>query len=187
MPILPAEPDIYPSDLLASAATGASASSDPWWGLYTLARREKDLVRRLRVLELPHYAPLIKRRSRSPAGRVRESYVPLFANYVFLRGDHEARRLALTTGCVSRALEIADSQALVRDLAQIYRLIVADAPLLPESLLETGDRVRIRSGPLAGVEGVILQRRGEERLLVAVEFLQQGASLLMEDFQVERL
>lgn len=184
MPILPAEPDIYPEDLLERPA---GPSPDLWWALYTLARREKDLARRLRAREVCHYAPLVKRRSRSPGGRVRQSYVPLFPNYVFLRGSDDERRQALTTGCVSRTLEIVDGAALVRDLAQIRRLIASEAPLLPESRLETGDPVRIRSGPLVGVEGVIIQRRGEERLLVAVEFLQQGASLLMEDFQVERI
>jgi transcriptional antiterminator RfaH len=184
MPILPAEPDIYPDDLFAP---GPGEPSQPWWAIYTLARREKELLRRLRALETPHYAPLVKRRSRSPGGRVRVSYVPLFPNYVFVRGSDDARRQALATGCVSRTLEISDGLALVRDLAQIRRLIAAEAPLLPESRLETGDPVRIRSGPLAGVEGVIIQRRGEERLLVSVGFLQQGASLLMEDFQVERM
>jgi hypothetical protein len=40
---------------------------------------------------------------------------------------------------------------------------------------------------LAGVEGTVLSRRGGTRLLVAVNFLQQGASVEIEDFLLEPL
>ena len=43
----------------------------------------------------------------------------------------------------------------------------------------------MKSGSLMGLEGTILARRGEDRLVVAVEFLQQGVSVLISDFQVE--
>ena len=48
-----------------------------------------------------------------------------------------------------------------------------------------GQRVRVKNGSLLGIEGTIVCRRGEDRLLVAVEFLQQGVSILISDFQVE--
>ncbi len=70
--------------------------------MYTLVRREKDLMRRLRALEIPFYSPLVHKRTRSPGGRVRESYVPLFASYVFLHGNQQQRHQALSTNCISR-------------------------------------------------------------------------------------
>jgi len=76
---------------------------------------------------------------------------------------------------------------LVCDLRQIHRLVQAGKPLTPESKLEPGMPVRIRSGPLTGTEGVVVKRRGGDRLLVAVRFLQQGASIQLEDFEVERM
>lgn len=186
MPILPIEPDIFPSDLLEQDDSGSDLGAQ-WWALYTLPRREKELMRRLRGMEIYHYGPLIKRRTRSPSGRVRTSHVPLFGNYVFLRGSEEHRYLAVTTNCVSRCLEVNDGGQLVRDLRQIRRLIESDAPLTPESRLVPGMRVRIRSGSLVGLEGTVIRRRGTQRLLVAVEFLQQGASIQLEDFQVQRI
>jgi transcription antitermination factor NusG len=47
--------------------------------------------------------------------------------------------------------------------------------------------VRVKSGPLRGVEGMVVKRRGEQRLVVAVRFLNQGASIELEDVDVERL
>ncbi len=91
----------------------------------------------------------------------------------------------LTTNCISRCLTVPDAGQLVEDLRQIRRLILAGAPLTLESRIQPGTPVRVRSGPLLGVEGVVVRRQNRERLLVAVRFLQQGASLLLEDFQVE--
>lgn len=188
MPILPAEPDLYPDDLLdlPEQEMPQSLAGSKWWGLYTLPRREKQLMRQLRALGVPFYAPVISRRTRSPQGRVRTSHVPLFASYVFLYGTEESRTQALTTNCVSRCLPVADTERLTRDLKQIHRLIAAEAALTPEARLEPGMRVRVKSGSLAGLEGVVVERRGEERLLVAVEFLQQGVSVQLDDFLVER-
>jgi transcriptional antiterminator RfaH len=186
MPILPREPDIFPSELLDESRECASSSAQ-WWALYTMARREKELTRRLRAFEIPHYAPLVHKRTRSPGGRTRESYVPLFASYVFVHGDEHDRQKALATNCVSRVLGVSDGERLVRDLRQIRQLIELDAPLTVEARIEPGRRVRVRSGSMAGLEGVVVKRRGRDWLVVAVEFLQQGASVLLEDFQVEPL
>lgn len=185
MPILPREPDLFPPQLLDAPAP--NNGHEPWWVMYTLARREKELMRRLRALDIAHYAPLVHKRTRSPGGRVRASYVPLFAGYVFVQADAQQRQLALSTNCISRCLDVPDSVQLVRDLRQIRRLIELDAPLTIEARIEPGQRVRVRSGPMAGLEGTVLKRRGKDWLVVAVEFLQQGASVLLEDFQVEPL
>jgi len=186
MPILPHQPDIFPEDLLQQdfSAEGTSAR---WWALYTLPRREKELMRRLRKMEVAHYSPLVKHRTRSPGGRVRTSHIPLFSSYVFIFGGEDQRYRVLTTNCVSRCLEVPDGQVLVHDLRQIQRLIEADAPLTPESRIGPGMRVRIRGGSLAGLEGTVIKRRGGERLLVIVEFLQRGASIQLDDFHVERI
>jgi hypothetical protein len=184
MPILPSEADLFPPELLEQPASGAAAQ---WWAMYTLARREKELMRRLRALEIGFYAPTVTKRTRSPGGRVRASHVPLFASYVFVLGSQEQRQKALTTNCISRCIEVPDSAQLVHDLRQIRQLIALDAPLTLEARIEPGRRVRVRSGPMTGLEGLVVKRRGKDWLVVAVEFLGQGASVLLEDFQVEPL
>lgn len=184
MPILPAEPDLFPADLLDAESGG---SPGRWWALYTLPRREKELMRRLRGVGVAHYAPLVPRRTRSPNGRMRQSFVPLFPSYVFLWGDEPQRYEALKTNCVSRCLEVEDEGRLLGDLRQIRLLIGCGAPLTPESQIAPGMRVRVRTGFLTGLEGTVIKRRGQQRLLVAVQFLQQGASVQLDDCQVERI
>lgn len=182
MPILQYEPDCFPADLLAQPD-----EQTPWWACYTRARQEKQLMRSLRQAEIGHYAPIIARRYRSPAGRLRQSYLPLFANYVFVRGDEMARYAAVCSGCVSRALAVTQPDLLVHDLRQIQHLIQTGAPLAPESRIDSGDRVRVRNGQFAGFEGVVIRRQQQTCLIVEVRFMNQGASVVLDDCQLEIL
>jgi transcription antitermination factor NusG len=190
MPILPKQRDMFPADLLeeASNLVGQPVAAQPRWvAFYTLARREKDLMRKLEAADIPFYAPLVRRRLPSPGGRVRSSYVPLFPGYVFAPVDEEQRRAALATNTIARWISIPDERTLVSDLRAIKRLIESEKPLTPEARLESGQAVRVRSGPLRGMEGTVVKRHGEERLLVAVRFLNQGASIELEDVDLERV
>jgi transcription antitermination factor NusG len=199
MPILPKQRDIFPDDLLDTPqavdgrdgrdchAGHAGHAGHGWIAFYTLSRREKDLMRRLEAAALPFYAPLVKRRLLSPGGRARLSYVPLFPGYVFSFVDDAQRRVALATNTIARWLPIQDADAFVADLRNIKRLIDTDRPLTPEARLEPGQPVRVRSGPLRGMEGMVVKRRGEQRLVVAVRFVNQGVSIELEDVDLERM
>jgi transcription antitermination factor NusG len=184
MPILPKQRDVFPGDLL-DADDGRGVGR--WLVLYTIARREKDLMRKLEAAGVPFYGPLIPRRLRSAGGRTRTSYVPLFPGYVFCRADEEQRRAALATNCVARWISVGDERMLEEDLRAIKRLIDTEQPLTPEARLTAGSAVRVRSGPLLGIEGMVVKRRGSARLVVAVRFLNQGASIELEDVDLEPL
>lgn len=186
MPILPKQRDVFPDDLL-DVENDVARGAQRWLVLYTLARREKDLMRKLEAADVSFYVPLVSRRLRSAGGRTRTSFVPLFPGYVFCRADEEGRRAALATNCVSRWISVGDERMLVDDLRSIKRLVDTEQPLTPEARLEPGQPVRVRSGPLVGIEGTVVKRRGMERLIVAVRFLNQGASIELEDVDLESL
>ncbi|MEM6978460.1 MAG: transcription termination/antitermination NusG family protein [Planctomycetota bacterium] len=181
MPILPSEPDCYPHDLLDLEIP----EDDAWWLLYTRPRQEKKLARYLREHNLPHYSPLVPQRYRSPAGRLRTSYVPLFSTYVFLRGENQQRHEAVCSGSVMKSSPILQVEDLVDDLRQIRDLIAMEVPLTIESRIEAGQNVRVRNGSFAGYEGVVIRRDRETRLLVCVRFMDQGVSVKLDDCQLE--
>lgn len=184
MPILKREDDIYPENLLADESLLAD-SRRSWWCVYTLSRREKEFMRRLVALEVPHYGPMVPKRFRSPNGRLRTSFIPLFPNYVFLFGNDQDRYQAMTTNCVSRCNPVDDSQQLVSDLRQIHSVIDAGVALTPEARLEPGNCVRVRSGPFAGYEGTVIRREGKTRLLLSIHFLEQGVSMELDEGLLE--
>lgn len=121
MPILVRESDCFSDNFFECA--DSLTTGNAWWVFYTIARREKELVRRLRAAQITCYCPQISQRHRSPAGRVRTSFVPLFGGYVFACGDEHDRHMALASNCVSRCLTVADGEELYRDLSQVWRLI----------------------------------------------------------------
>ena len=84
-------------------------------------------------------------------------------------------------------IRVPDGEQLWENLRTVHRLIKIGRPMTPESRLQQGDRVRVRSGVFAGFEGVVLRRQNEIRLLVTVDFTQHGASVLLDDCQLEVL
>src|SRR5688572_20443553 len=178
MPILAAETALFPGNLLQDFT--AEPSDRRWWAVYTKSRQEKSLARQLLGLEIPYYLPLIPK-VYSIGGRRMKSQLPLFGGYLFLFGTEEERVQALGTKRVAKSWAAVDRDQLTRDLRQIQSLIASGVPLTTEGRLQSGQRVRVKSGSLMGLEGIVLSRRGEDRLLVAVQFLQQGVSVQIND------
>ncbi len=183
MPLLKQETDLFPGNLLDDAEFSASS----WWVMYTLSRQEKKLMRQLEALAIPFYGPTIARRYRAPNGRLRTSIEPLFSNYVFVCGEETERYKAVCTGSISRWMPVTEPTTLLTDLRQIRDLIATDAPLAPEARIEAGQRVRVRSGPFKGFEGTVLRRENQIRLLVSVRYMGQGASVALDDCQLDAI
>ncbi len=152
-----------------------------WWCLYTQSRQEKVLMRHLLNRGVAYYCPMIEKRVRSPQGRMRTSYLPLFSNYVFLRGTDDDRRLALSTNCVLASKPIRQPDYLVHDLWQISVAVSTGIPMTAEQKLEQGDPVVVKSGPFKGFEGFIIRRAGTTRFLIFLRYLEQGVSMEIDE------
>ena len=180
MPLLVAEPDRYPETLLSDPP----ATLD-WYLAYTASRREKDLMRRLRAEGIAHYAPLVETRRRSPAGRVRTSWLPFFSSYVFVAATPDQQPAVYATDCVVSLSPIADADALLADLRQIDGVLSSGLPVQTVQRLEIGQTVRVKTGPLRGATGRLMSIRGDERFVIAVDFLQQGAAVAIDPCDLE--
>ncbi len=181
MPILPAEVSVFPDALLEA---DAELSAGRWWVAHTRPRQEKALARDLLARQIAYYLPLRSKRTRV-RGRLVPVHEPLFAGYVFLRAAPEQLVQALATRRVARHLDVADQDRLWADLRQLDRLLRSGLPVTPELALVPGAPVEIRSGPLAGLRGVIVRSVSGNRFIVQVDFIQRGASVLLEDHMLE--
>ena len=186
MPILSAETSVYPENLLTEVAPVEAVEVRKWYGVYTMARQEKALARQLVSMEVPFYLPLVPKNNLIRGRRV-QSQIPLFGGYIFVYGSDEERVKSLTTNRVSTILNVENQKQLTHDLRQVSALIEVGAPLTLERRLTAGDPVRIKTGPMQGLEGEIVRRRGQTKLLVSVKMLQQGVSIEIDDFQLEPL
>ena len=186
MPILAPESDIYPSDLLESNGD-ADGSTQLWYALHTRPRQEKMLARKLTQLKIAHYSPQIEKRYRSPNGRRRVSYVPMFPGYIFARCSTEPVASIYQTNAVAKMLEVPDAKQLVFDLRQIRKLTHGGVTLAQAQAIVPGTNVRIKSGPFVDFEGIVVKHQSGDKLLVVVNYLQQGVSIEIGDYDLEKL
>jgi transcriptional antiterminator RfaH len=183
MPILSEETSLFPETLLDDFDIESPRLR--WWTAYTMARQEKALARALLLHKIGFYLPLIPKTWVTSQRHKVTSHVPLFSGYVFFRATDSQRATALATHRVSCLLPVDNPGQLVWDLRQFRRLIAAGAPLTRESRLVPGNRVRVTQGVLAGLEGAVVKRRGQTRLLVQMDFIQRGASIEIDDYLLE--
>jgi hypothetical protein len=80
---------------------------------------------------------------------------------------------------------VADQERLKADLRHIHRVVVSKEPVDLYPRLRRGCRCRVITGTLAGLEGVVLRRRGLWRVYVGVEFLGQSAELEIDPMLLE--
>ncbi|MFO0954061.1 MAG: antitermination protein NusG, partial [Isosphaeraceae bacterium] len=115
------------------------------------------------------------------------SIIPLFTSYLFLLGDDRDRVSALKGNRLVRIIEVTDQAALRHDLRQIHQMLASGLAVVPEPTVPVGAQVRIATGPLAGMVGRVIRRGKRDQFVAVVHFLGSGATVDLEDWQVEQL
>ncbi len=187
MPILPSEPDCHPSNLWVEADTLPRKEDGVWWCLHTKPRQEKATARDLREQGVSYYLPQVVKESRTPQGRKLRSVVPLFASYVFLYGDANDRLAAFRGDRLVNVLPVVDQEGLVRDLRQVHTMLNSGLSVSSEPMMPVGAKVRIMTGPLTGITGTVIRRGNRDQFVAVVNFLGRGATVDLEDWQVEQV
>lgn len=164
---------------IATMFRGAEAGdppAQPWSVLHVRPRAEKVVAEALASHDVEHYLPLLS---------VRHTYAksapvftkPLFPGYVFLRGGADARERALRTHRVVSVLPVLNQAQLDAELQQVRRALECGAPVELFPAIQAGVRCRVASGPLMGVEGVVVERGPRTRVFLSVTTLGQSAVL----------
>jgi transcription antitermination factor NusG len=164
------------------------ASDARWFAVWTRSRQEKTAAAMLGTLGVDHFLPL-KSELRQWSDRKQTVHVPLFSGYLFVRMDPskdsrlqvlKAPGIAGFVGNNSGPLPIPDQQ--IEDIRTVLARNV-ECSVLP--LLEEGDRVRVVRGPLAGVEGRLLQGNSTSRLLISIEMIHKSLAVSISRHDVE--
>ena len=165
------------------------ARSRRWYACYTRARHEKTVDRQLRGRGIETYLPLLERERRWK-DRTKRVAFPLFPSYVFARFTLRDIHEILRTPGVSTIVRVAGHPAPIPDQELANVRLFVDALQTTGSepdfgpYVEEGKRVRVVAGPLRGVEGIVVERRGRHRVLVGVSAIRQGLEV---DVAVETL
>ncbi len=155
------------------------ADEPRWHVLHTRSRMEKALVESLDALQAETYLPLLTE-VRTYGRRRLTVHKPLFPGYVFLLGTLEQAYAADRTRRVANVIAVPDQARLAWELQNIRRALEqrGDLQIDPYPYLKQGVRVVVRSGPLAGLEGIIQDRTRRDRIVLTVQTL--GRAVAME-------
>lgn len=160
-----------------------------WCALYTKHQHERVVAQSLIWKGFEIFLPLYAV-ARSQRERAKLLYMPLFPCYVFLRGDVEQRRLDIITtpGVYALVCEAGHpARVPAAEIEGIRQAVASGARVEPHPCLAYGDRVRVKSGPLAGIEGVLVRQRNICRLVLSVEMLGKAAALEIDAALVQEL
>lgn len=107
---------------------------------------------------------------------------PLFPGYVFCRFNRIERAEVLKTPGVTAIVGFGGlpAQVPLDEIERLRALVSSGKGVQPCPFLSVGDRVRVDRGPLKGVEGLVLQIKGDWRLVVGVTLLQRSVSAIIE-------
>ena len=125
-----------------------------------------------------------RRRSR---GRSWKTVLPLFPGYILVCGDESDRLKVLDPGRTAKLIPVGDQANLVSELSSITRVIESGLRVDPYPALKTKSRCQVRSGPLNGLKGQVVRRKGSARFIVTISILGQGASVEIDGSELEPL
>ena len=155
-----------------------------WWVAHTKSRNEKALAHDLMAKNISYFLPMSLKVSRR-SHRTVKSLLPLFTGYLFFCGPEDDRVELLKTNRVANLLEVPDQEIFVSELTRIECAIRAGTPLMPHKYIETGQWCRVIAGPLLGLEGIVVQTKGNTRLVLQIDMLGQAASVEIDIDMIE--
>jgi transcription antitermination factor NusG len=149
----------------------------PWFALQVRTQREIYVAEHLAGKGYETFLPLYTCRKRW-SDRVKKVQLPLFPGYLFCRFDPYDRLPILKTPWLLQVVGFSHIPSPIDDAEiEAVRALVGTGAAQPWPFLAVGERVRIESGPLRGVSGILTQFKGEHKLVVSVTLLQRSVGV----------
>lgn len=149
-----------------------------WFAVQVRARYESLAASSLAHQGYERFLPTYRCRRRW-SDRVKELELPLFPGYIFCRFDPQDRLPILKTpgfvsivGIAKQPVPIAESE-----LAAVRTLVSSGLSHHPWPYVRIGQRVRIHCGPLGGLEGILQNIKGCQRIVISVSLLQRSVAV----------
>ncbi len=151
-----------------------------WYAVYTFPRHEKAVAGQLKMKSVEAYLPLFERLNRWK-DRMARVQLPLFPGYVFARIPLKDRVKVLESQGVLRLVGFnGHPTPLPEGEIEALRSFLSCRKAEPFPYLTVGKRIEVKVGPLAGLEGVVVRRKGKMRIVVSIDSIQRSIALELE-------
>jgi transcription antitermination factor NusG len=172
--------------LAEAAVLPAEYREERWYAAQTCANHEKRVLEQLSQRTVEAYLPVYLSVRRWKDRRVRLE-LPLFPGYVFVRLALRDRLQVLQTPSVVRLVGFGGQPAALPDqeIDKLRQGLAHDMRLEPHPYLKVGHGVRVRSGPLQGLEGMLVRRKNESRFVISLDLIMRSVAVEIDVAELE--
>jgi len=161
---------------------------EKWYAIYTCPRHEKRVAEQVEQRSFPCFLPLY-RSVRRWKDRRKELELVLFPGYVFVRMALTSKLLVLQLPGVVRLVSFSGQPAAL-PAAEIEALQTRwsnELKVEPHPYLRAGRRVRVHSGPMLGLEGIIMRRKDRCRIIFSIDLIMRSVAVEVDEADLEAL
>jgi len=160
------------------APSRASVPRLPWYGIRTKFNHERVAAVVLQSKGYEQYLPVYRHRQRW-SDRIVETDRPLFPGYVFCRFDARKRLPIVSTPGVVSVVGFGNEPAPISEseIDAVRAVLRSGLVAEPCPFLREGQRIRVRRGSLEGLEGILLKKKSDWRIVVSVAMLQRSVAV----------
>ncbi len=162
-------------------------SGGDWYAIHTRARHEKTVASHLAEKHISAFLPTV-RETRVWSDRKKVIESPLFSCYVFVQTAEwqQLHMRVLSTPGVLRWVGNHGEPAVIRqsEIDTVRSLVERGVGTAPHPFLQVGQRVRVCNGPLKGIEGLLVRKNGDNRLVVSIDSIQKSMSVVLDGYDV---
>lgn len=152
-----------------------SDTNKNWFAVMVKPRFERTVSNLLREKGQEEFLPLLPQ-AREWSDRVKTLMLPMFPRYVFCRFAFDRRVPILNTPGVTQIVGFGGKPCPIPDeeIASLQRLVESPIQPIPCDYLPAGEAVLVKRGPLAGLEGVLVENKSLARVVVSIHLLQRS-------------
>src|SRR5258708_7198592 len=152
-----------------------------WYAAYTSANHEKRVALQLGQRSVEHFLPLYDSVRRWKDRRMKLQ-LPFFPGYVFVRLALRDRLQVLQVPGVAKLVGFNGLPSALPDseIEAIQTCLARKACLEPHPYVQVGRRVRVKAGPLEGLEGIMVRKKNRVRFVISLDLIQRSAAVEVE-------
>jgi transcription antitermination factor NusG len=155
-----------------------NATSLNWFIYYTYPKAERVIKKELEKSDLEVFLPLHKIK-RQWSDRVKQLEVPLFSNYIFVKSSKNTIYNIIKHPKIVKYVAFEGRPAILKDeeICLIQKFIDIGMSIESDRSIMVGDMVKIKTGPLQGLTGILIEKKGSKRFGIKLRELNQTLSI----------
>jgi len=180
--------DLEPASECTPAQRVIDSPSAHWYAAHVRSRHEKQVARQLEERRVNCFLP-VYRSVRRWKDRRKELDLVLFPGYVFVNLDLKDRLRVLQVPSVVRFVSFHGQPAALPDgeIEALSNGLAKGIRAEPHPYLKVGSRVRVKYGPLAGMEGILVRRKEKFRIVLSIDLIQRSVAVEVDESEVQTL